>query len=619
MTDSDAVLRRALALHQSGDTAGAAALYRAVLPARPDDAQLLFRLATAELQLGRDAQSVALFDRLLARQPNLPQALSNRALALQRLGRFEDALAGYAAAIARDPAFAMAHHNRAALLQELGRHGEALAGFDAAAAQQPGNAETWRYRGLALLMLERPGEALASFERTSALKPDYAEAHCNRGYALLQLDRPEEALAACDAALALRPAYAEALYNRGNALLALKRPREALAAFDAALAANPNYAEAHNNRGDALKELLRIEEALAAFDAAIALKPGLIEARNNRANILRELNRVAEAIEAYDAVLAQDPGNGDILTNRAQVLLLAGDFAQGWQSFEARWRSRLLKPGKRDFSAPLWLGDAAVAGKTLLLHAEQGFGDTIQFVRYAPRAAALGAKVVIEAAAVLIALLKTLPGDYDFAVRGEALPPFDFHCPLMSLPLAFGTRLDTIPADIPYLFADAAKRAAWRARLGEKNRPRIGLAWSGRPGLTPDLTRSMPARHLAVLAALPFDFHALQKDIRETDAAALAALPQIAVHGGELNDFSDTAALAAEMDLVISVDTVIAHLAGALGRPLWIMLPWSGEWRWLQDRSDTPWYPGATLWRQQRRGDWDGLVAALAARLREAW
>jgi hypothetical protein len=269
----------------------------------------------------------------------------------------------------------------------------------------------------------------------------------------------------------------------------------------------------------------------------------------------------------------------------------------------------------RPFAQPLWLGRAPLQGRRILLHAEAGLGDTIQFCRYAPLVTALGAQVDLEVPAPLLALLSTLRAPCTLVRRGDPLPEFDVHCPLMSLPLALGTTVDTIPADVPYLYADPAKVEDWRRHLGAARAPRVGLAWSGSAIYRNDRKRSLPLGALAELMSLPIEFHALQKDIREDDRAAAREFGRLRLHEGRLNDFSDTAALLELMDLVVSVDTSVAHLAGAMGKPVWVLLPFLPDHRWFLDRADSPWYPTATLLRQSRPGDWPGVIAELACRL----
>jgi hypothetical protein len=440
-----------------------------------------------------------------------------------------------------------------------------------------------------------------------------AVAHYNRGVTLHELQRIDEALAAYERAIALKPDFVEALNNRGNILAGLKRHDEALASFDRALVLRPDFAEAHNNRGVTLYELRRFDEALASHDRAIALKPNHPEALNNRANALHELRRHDEALASYERAIALKTGYAEAHWNEGLARLRLGDFRGGWPGYEWGWKAG-HRGTERRLARPRWTGAEPLAGKTVLLYAEQGFGDAIQFVRYAPLVAGAGARVVIEAHSSLAALLSGVQNVSSVVSRGRPLPAFDFHCPLLSLPLAFGTELHTIPARVPYLSAPKARLARWKARLPSTEGLRIGLTWSGRK--LPDPDRSMALAQLAALLDLPgVHFVSLQKDLRDSDEAALRGRPGLLHLGPDLADFADTAAVIAQLDLVISIDTAVAHLAGALGKPVWILLPFSSDWRWLLDRDDSPWYPTARLFRQDKTRTWDAVIARARAAL----
>ena len=428
-----------------------------------------------------------------------------------------------------------------------------------------------------------------------------------------QQGRDAEAIAFIDRALALRPDNAAALSNRALSLRALGRAHEALACCDRALAVKPDFADAHNNRGLALAALKRPAEALKSYEAALSHAPAHIDALNNCGIALFEVNRLDEALVCFDRVLALRPGHVHGSWNRAQVLLLMGDFARGWPEHEGRLASNPRL--KRGFTQPLWLGDAPLAGRTILLRAEQGLGDTIQFCRYAPMVAARGARVVLEVQRPLVDLMRTLDSAIEVVARGDALPEFDLHCPLLSLPLAFKTELTTIPARTPYLRAPAGA-IDWKSRLGTK-RPRIGLVWSGNPGHKRDATRSIPFYALMPLLDIDASFVSLQKDVRASDAALLKQTGQVVDVADSLTSFAETASLIATLDLVISVDTSAAHLTGALGKPLWLLLPQVPDWRWLMGRDDSPWYPTARLFRQDTTRAWGGVVARIRAVLED--
>lgn len=425
-----------------------------------------------------------------------------------------------------------------------------------------------------------------------------------------QCGRPEHALLWFDKALKADSRSSFAHYNRGLILQALKRFEEAMASYNRALALDAGFAKAYNNRGNVLNELGRLEAALQNYDRAIAVKPDYAVAYNNRGNVLKEQGQWEAALQSYDHAIALQPDYAGACYNKGFLKLLLGDFEAGWPLYEWRWKID-QKDIVRNFKQPLWLGDESVADKSILLYPEQGLGDVIQFVRYVPMVEALGAKVILEVPGPLVSLIKTLKGTFRVVEKGESLPAFDLHCPIMSLPLAFRTTIETIPAEVPYLGVSPQKRVELQTQLGPKIRRRIGLAWSGFAGHTNDRNRSIALRMLEPLLSLDVEYHSLQKEIRPDDEATLREYTQIQSHKDHISDFADTAALISEMDLVISVDTSVAHLAGALGKPVWILLPYSPDWRWLTERADSPWYPTARLFRQQQPIDWANVVARI--------
>jgi hypothetical protein len=390
---------------------------------------------------------------------------------------------------------------------------------------------------------------------------------------------------------------------------------EALAAYERAIALAPGYAEAHNHRAIALNDLDRPAEALASSDRALALAPGHADAWYNRGNALRELHRHADAAQSYERAIALAPDHASAHWNLADCRLILGDFARGWEQYEWRWRLASRAQSRRAFAQPLWLGAEPLAGRTILLHAELGLGDTLQFCRYATEVAQRGARVLLEAQAAVLPLLQTLEGVERLVRRGEALPGFDFHCPLMSLPLAFRTDLGNVPARVPYLHSDPARVQAWRDRLGEAAKPRVGMVWSGSQGLRND-KRSMALAQMLPLARPGLEWVSLQKEVPACDAELLAAHNDIRDVGADLRDFADTAALVELLDLVVTVDTSVAHVAGALGKPLWILLPFNPhDWRWLLEREDSVWYPTARVFRQPAAGDWASVIARVGEEL----
>lgn len=469
-------------------------------------------------------------------------------------------------------------------------------------------------------------QARKIYEEILQRQPGHFDALHLLGVVAAQTKQSNEALRLLGLALGVNPNHSLAQYNHGLALKELGQLPAALTSFDRSIALKPDFAPAHFERGIVLTELGRAAEALASYRRATTARPDYAEAYYNRALVLRSLGQWAAALESYDQAIAARPDYARAWASRATVLLLCGDFVRGWRDFEWRWKDDSRLTERRDFAQPLWLGAESIAGKTILLHAEQGMGDTLQFCRYAKLVADLGARVILEAPALLAALLKRVDGVAQLIIRGTSLPAFDCHCPLMSLPLAFKTTLTTVPAQIPYLTAAEDRILQWKATLGKCQKLRVGLVWAGgfRPHL-PELwsvnnRRNVPLVKLAPLRHPAIEFFSLQKgQPAESELASLTAGswdgPRIVDLAGQLGDFADTAAVIHNLDLVISVDTATAHLAGALGKPVWIMNRFDTCWRWMLDRSDSPWYPTARLYRQRIAGDWDAVIASVRSDL----
>ncbi len=613
-----ALNNRGIALNAMKRFDEALASYDRAIIARPDFAEALSNRGNTLKDLERFADAVASFDRALAVRPDYAEAHYNRGNTLHALERFADALASFDRALAVRPDYAEALANRGVTLHALTRYMDALASYDRALALRPDDAEALTNRGVTLNTLKRFADALASYDRALALRPNYAQALTNRGVTLNAQRRFDEALAHYDRALAVQPDYTDALSNRSATLHELKRFADALTSCERALAVRPDYAEAHSNRGNALNGLGWFDEALASYDRALALRPDYANALTNRGVTLHALKRFEEELPCYERALAVRPDFAEAHYNEGWCRLLIGDFDRGWAKQEWRWDTEQLRHGKRDFTQPLWTGSHEIAGRTILLHAEQGFGDTIQFCRYVSKVVEHGARVILEVQRPLHGLMRTLSGAEQIVSRGDALPQFDMQCPLLSLPLAFATRLATIPSATPYLHASAQAAIDWNARLGPRMRPRIGLAWSGRATHKNDHNRSIRLGSLvSLLAGLDATFVSLQRDVRADDAALLQQRSDLYHFGEQLKDFSETAALISNLDLIVSVDTSVAHLAGALARPVWVLLPFIPDWRWLLDREDSPWYPTARLFRQDDSRAWDNVFVRLRAALHD--
>jgi tetratricopeptide (TPR) repeat protein len=481
---------------------------------------------------------------------------------------------------------------------------------------QPDNFDALHCLGQINFQRGRLEAALAFFQ--AALKSDLqrADGFASLGLVFHSLAQFERALISYDEGLRLAPDNAELLNRRGVALLELGRAHEALENFDRLLASDPDHFDGLGNRGNALLKLNRAAEALAAYDRALELAPKNAQLLTNRAVALRRLDRPQEAAMSAARALRSKPDFAQARFVESVARLTLGDFAAGWRGYEARWAVGGAAAKDRGFNAPLWSGKESLEGKTILLHAEQGFGDTIQFVRYAPLVAARGAKIILEVQPQLVRLLSRMPGVDTVIARKKPLPHFDLHCPLLSLPLAFATEPETIPADGTYIAPADEDVQAWRARLPRLPQPLVGLVWSGERSHDNDLNRSLPLKTLAPLLDLPgVKFVSLQHEVRAEDAALLRSRPDVLQIGPKFRDFADTAAALALLDAVISVDTAAAHLAGAMGKPLFLLLPFAADFRWLRERADSPWYPTARLFRQPQFGDWDSVVDAVLQEL----
>ncbi len=546
---------------------------------------------------------------------NLQQTMQN-AVALHQQGRLREAEKLYARVLKAAPDQFDALHLLGLIKAQAGQMGEAYRLMSAALKINPQAPDAWMNLANVLHALKRDAEALDCLDKALALRPGDLNALENRGNALLVLGRPQDALACLNDLLARNPRHANVLLNRGSALASLGRTEQALTDFDAALILMPGHPGALYNRGNALLDLGHYDEALASYDRALAAAPNHAQAWNNRGRALQALNRHADATASFDKAITLQKDYADGHFNRALSLLTLGDLPRGFEEYEWRWKRSGMSDTRRSYGKPLWLGEYPLGRKTILLHAEQGLGDTIQFARYAPLVARGGATVVLEVQSELKNLLSGLDGVASCHARGEQLPAYDVHCPLGSLPLALKTEPATIPADIPYLHADKIRIAKWRPRLDGLPGKRVALAWAGNVSHANDRNRSIDLALLEPLLALDgVSFLSIQRELRGDDAQLLARHVNVHHLGGDLADMADTAAIAALAELTISVDTSVVHLAGALGRPVWVMLPFAPDWRWTLNGDTSPWYPQARLFRQPALGDWPSLLATLRAEL----
>lgn len=483
------------------------------------------------------------------------------------------------------------------------------------ATRDPGaSREAWYYLGVYFQQKGRQAGARDAFARALAVGGEFFEALHDLGRAQTELGDAAAAVASLERATALQPRSFEAFYNKGRALDLMRRFDAALASYDRALELNPAHVESWTNRGAALHDLGRHDEALASFERAAALSPGHVEAWSGRGVVLHDLQRHAEALESFARAAKERPGDAEVLWRESFTRLAGGDFAAGWEKYEERWNVAGAQP-RRHAAIRAWTGGEPLRGKRVLAWAEQGYGDTIQFCRYADLLLREGAEVVMEVQPALERLIASSFPDCRVIAQGAPLPACDLQVPLMGLARAFATRLETIPARIPYLKAHAAKVRDWRERLGAPgSRLDVAIACSGSAAHRQDRARTIALDEFTPLGEAA-NLFLVQKDIRAGDEPLLGEGTRIRALGDALADFDDTAAAVACMDLVISVDTSLVHLAGALGKPVWILLPWAPDWRWLASGEASPWYPTARLFRQRRGEPWREVMARVARAL----
>ena len=630
MTRDDA-LAQALAHHRAGQIGDAAQLYDAILAVVPQDGEVLHLAGVAAGAQGDPTHAVRLIRQALAVRETA-DTWSNLGIALGQLGRHAEAIDGYHRALAIQPAHAAALNNLGVSLDALQRFPEAVDAYQRAIAAAPGYAAALGNLGNTLLAMGRPDAARAAYERALIHEPGGSRAML--GKALRALGRGADAIAAFRHDVDLRPDDTQALNGLAAALsdqarFPLGEPadvaaaaqrralwEEAVVTCDRALTLQPGDPESLRTLGVALSALDRLSESEVALRKALALRPAEVGGYNNLALTLQAQHRAVEALAVLDLATALDPNDAQIQHHRATILLRLGRFAEGWDAYE--WRFQIKQT--RDIHAQLadhtrWRGEP-LAGRTILLMPEQGFGDAIQFVRYAGLVAARGGRVLLGVEPPLARLWAGLPGVTALAPLDQALPAFDLYCPLLSLPRVFKTDLASIPAAIPYLTADPDSVLRWtqRLRIGPSGL-RVGVVWAGNPAHPADEKRSLPSAALAPLWDLPgINWFSLQAGLAEAASGAVATLENLAP---DLTDFAETAAAIMGLDLVIAADTAVAHLAGALGKPVWVLLPYIADWRWLEAGATSPWYPTMRLFRQDAGRGWQQVIEAVVTALRD--
>ncbi|HSZ54764.1 MAG TPA: tetratricopeptide repeat protein [Tepidisphaeraceae bacterium] len=615
-----------LIAHRTGHFAAAADLMRQAAAAEPANPEFHNHLGLVLLLLGEVDQAIVQFRRVNEVEPGFADSRNSLGAALKRKGHVEEAIIWYREALRLRPRFPEASNNLGTALLAQGKLQEAIEAFGGAIAARPDYAEALSNLGNALRLNSQSAAAIQALQKAAAIRPELPEIHYNLGLAF-QADRKfAEAEQSYRKALALRPDYADALNNLGNVLEETSRFSEAIGAYRQVLSLRPDLPEAHNNLGTSLRQTGALEQAIGEFRKAVELRPAFFEAYSNLGNALAEAGTLQEAEAAFGRSLAIKPGYAEAAWNLGLLWLLRGDFERGWDAYELRHQAKVdlrfsgtgtlsfgLDP---EFVRSFWNG-GELKGDRILLLGEQGFGDTLHFIRYAPLVARRGGKVRLLCQPGLRRLLTGQLGIEQIVEVGEALPEFDVCCPLMSLPHVFRTRIDTMPAEVPYLTIDPSRSQRWRERIERlPRRLDVGLVWAGNPTYRNDRNRSISLAALSPLAkAEGARFFSLQKGEAARQAQQAPAGMEIVDWTAELIDFSDTAALIDNLDLVISVDTAVAHLAGALGRPVWMLLPLTPDWRWMLGREDSPWYPTMRLFRQPEWGDWATPIGTMAEEL----
>ena len=583
----------------------------------PGQAQTLIQNAQAHQNAGRLLEAFNACQAVLKSLPSDFGANYLMAGLHAQKGDIEGAVKFFKAAVKINPDFSDARYNLAYALNLMGMHQEALRHYEKILKANPRHLNARMNCANVLNVLGRYSDALESYEEIIRLTPESAPAYANRGYALKQLKRLDEAIADCDRAVALEPGYAQAHFNRAATLHDLKRFDEALEGYQTAIKCEPRFAEAYFNSGATLHELRRFDEAIERYEHAIRLNPEYAEAYFNRGISLHELKRFDDALESFDKALSLNPADRRNVFARSSVNLLRGVFDLGWREYESR-----PKPAVRDspFRQPRWRGEPSIKGKTILLHCEQGLGDTIQFCRYAKLLQQVGAKILLAPQTRLKELMQGLGDNIDVVDLENRALRYDYHAPLLSMPLAFKTDLASVPAQVPYLVADPQRAKDWAARIGDHGF-KVGICWQGATTKM-DAGRSFPLCAFFPLSQIPgVRLISLHRGVGEAQLSTLPDGMKVETLGHDFdagpNAFLDTAAVMEGLDLIVTSDTAIAHLAGALGKPVWVALQHVPDWRWLLDRNDSPWYPTMRLFRQRRMGDWQGVFSVIQPALVE--
>lgn len=626
--DINALLDQGIREHRQGKLNAAKETYLKILQRDERHFHAIQLTASLESELGNHIDALALFDKALALNRFNPVVFNNRGNTFRALKQYDQAIDSYRESIRLDPSYANAHNNLGATLLALRQFEQALECFNKALEIQPSYISALSNRGATYHQLGQHTQALHDFENAIHFDPSNANVYFNQGISLSAMGRVQEALQSYSKAISLRPMYAEAYNNRGVLFKTLKQLAEAESDYLKAIEIRPDYPEALNNLGNILKDTNRTRDAVDCFDRAIVLNPNYVDAIYNKGNALRLMHQIDESISCFEQATRIDLNHVNSFWNKSLLLLLKGRYVEGWSAYEWRTKKAELKTNYYTGPAAQWRGDFDIKQQTILIYAEQGFGDTIQFARYLPLVTELACQVIFAVPTPLLTLMKETFSDCNVRAFGDPLPNFDCHCPLMSLPYVFGTTLDSIPRMVTYRSEDTRRIEQWERRLARcVERPRVGLVWNGgfRPN-QPELWETNNRRNIAVdlfsahLQSTPCHFFSLQKgDPAEAEVATRAKElwrnDNFHNYSADLTDFSETATLIQNLDLVISVDTATAHLAASLGKPTWLLNRFDTCWRWLEGRIDSPWYPSVKLFRQRQNQSWSEVLVNVKSEL----
>lgn len=593
--------------------------YDRALSIKPKFAQAYNNRGNAQIGLRDWDAAVKSFESAIAIMPEYAQAHFNKGNALRLSSQYQLSVESYQAALRLEPQYAEAHNNCGNAYRDMSRFNEAVESYKKAIAINPQFFHAHNNCGNALRELGQAHQAILCYNKAIEIKPDFAQAFVNRGVVLHELASDQASLADFDKAISLQPTNASAHFSKGLLLKDLKRFEQAVKCYQQAISLKPNYFEAHSNLGVALKELGLYEDAIKSYQKAIELRPLSADVFSNLGNAFKELKQLDRANACYERSIELKAGFAEANWNYSLSLLLGGNFEKGWLLYEWRWQRSDAKVRGKTFSQPLWLGDTPINGKTILIYAEQGLGDTIQFARYAQVLSSLGAKVILQVQNPLVPLLHKLQGVHQLLSTSQALPDFDYHCPLLSLPLATKTSMGSIPNKTPYLWASQDRVKLWADRLGSHG-IKIAISWQGSPDGKVDAGRSIALRHFEPIAKHPgVRLISLQKNAGVEQLQDLPAGMRVETLGEDFDSpgqaFIDSAAVMACADLVITSDTALTHLAGALGAQTWLALKAVPDWRWMLERPDSPWYPDHKLFRQPKAGDWESVFAEMAKQI----